>query len=54
MKTRKIGRSQLGSKLGAVSLQLTEDDLGKIASALAQVKVQGDRYPAALPARIGR
>jgi aryl-alcohol dehydrogenase-like predicted oxidoreductase len=50
--TTKLHR--LKENLGAVSVQLSEEDLGKIASALAQVKVQGDRYPAALQARVGR
>jgi len=40
--------------LSAVSLELSGDDLGEIASALAQVDIQGDRYPATLQARVGR
>jgi aryl-alcohol dehydrogenase-like predicted oxidoreductase len=50
--TTKLHR--LKENLGATSLQLSEDDLSKIASALAQVEVHGDRYPAALQARVGR
>lgn len=50
--TTKLHR--LKENLGSLSLQLSEDDLSEIASALAQVDVQGDRYPAALQARVGR
>lgn len=50
--TTKLHR--LKENLGAASFQLSEDDLRKIAGALAQVEVHGDRYPAALQARVGR
>jgi aryl-alcohol dehydrogenase-like predicted oxidoreductase len=50
--TTKLNR--LKENLGAASLQLSESDLSRIASALAQVEVHGDRYPAALQARVGR
>jgi aryl-alcohol dehydrogenase-like predicted oxidoreductase len=50
--TTKLHR--LKENLGAVSLQLSKDDLSQIVSALAQIEVQGDRYPAALQARVGR
>ncbi|GHH50698.1 aldo/keto reductase [[Pseudomonas] boreopolis] len=50
--TTKLHR--LEENLGAASVELSPADLGKIAQALADVKVQGDRYPAALQARVGR
>ncbi|MDY1449036.1 aldo/keto reductase [Pseudomonas aeruginosa] len=50
--TTKLHR--LEENLGAASVALSPADLGKIAQALADVKVQGDRYPAALQARVGR
>ncbi|WP_061289367.1 aldo/keto reductase [Azotobacter vinelandii] len=50
--TTKLHR--LEENLGAASIELTEADLDKIATALKQVKIQGDRYPAALQARVGR
>lgn len=50
--TTKVHR--LKENLSAVSLQLSADDLDKIASVLTQVSVQGDRYPPALQARVGR
>jgi aryl-alcohol dehydrogenase-like predicted oxidoreductase len=34
--------------------KLTRDDLSQIAEALSQIKVQGDRYPAHLAARVGK
>ena len=50
--TTKLHR--LKENLGAAALELTEDDLRQIEGALAQIKVQGDRYPAHLAARVGR
>lgn len=50
--TTKLHR--LEENLGAATVTLTDEDLGKIAAALAQVEIQGDRYPAALQARVGR
>jgi aryl-alcohol dehydrogenase-like predicted oxidoreductase len=50
--TTKLHRMK--ENLGASSLQLSEDDLSEIASALAQVEVHGERYPPALQARVGR
>lgn len=44
----------LDENLGAASIELSHTDLGKIAQVLADVKIQGDRYPAALQARVGR
>lgn len=50
--TTKLHR--LDENLGAASVPLSELDLQSIARALHEVKVQGDRYPAALQARVGR
>lgn len=45
---------RLEENLGAASVELSEADLNKIANVLNEVKIQGDRYPAALQARVGR
>ena len=45
---------RLKENLGAAALELTGDDLRQIEAALAQIKVQGDRYPPHLAARVGR
>ena len=45
---------RLKENLGAAAIELTADDLRQIEEALAQIKVQGDRYPAHLAARAGR
>ncbi|MFC5428035.1 aldo/keto reductase [Paraburkholderia denitrificans] len=50
--TTKLHR--LEENLGAASVELSGDDLRMIASVLEQVQIQGDRYPAALQARVGR
>ena len=50
--TTKLHR--LTENLGAAELTLNADDLRKIANALETVKIVGDRYPAALMARVGR
>ena len=50
--TTKLHR--LDDNLGADALQLTREDLHRIEHALAAVQVAGDRYPAALQARVGR
>lgn len=50
--TTKLHR--LEENLGAVSLQLAQADLSSIEQALTEVRIQGDRYPAALQARVGR
>ena len=39
---------------GAAAIELTDGDLRGIAKALAEIKVQGDRYPAHLAARAGK
>jgi aryl-alcohol dehydrogenase-like predicted oxidoreductase len=50
--TTKLHR--LEENLGAVSVNLSDTDLGNIARVLAEVRIQGDRYPGALQARTGR
>ncbi|MGE6917892.1 aldo/keto reductase [Achromobacter kerstersii] len=50
--TTKLHR--LEENLGAAAVDLSATDLDRIAQALADVKIQGDRYPAALQARVGR
>ncbi|GKT13200.1 aldo/keto reductase [Acidovorax sp. SUPP2522] len=47
-------RHRLDENLGAASLALSADDLRSIARVLAEVPIEGDRYPAALQARVGR
>jgi aryl-alcohol dehydrogenase-like predicted oxidoreductase len=50
--TTKLHR--LEENLEAASIELTADDLRRIGDVLAQVQVQGDRYPAHLQALVGR
>lgn len=50
--TTKLQR--LEENLGAAEVTLSQNDLNKIALALETVKIVGDRYPAALQARVGR
>jgi aryl-alcohol dehydrogenase-like predicted oxidoreductase len=50
--TTKLHR--LEENLGAAAVELTADDLREIEGALSAIKVQGDRYPAHLQARVGR
>jgi aryl-alcohol dehydrogenase-like predicted oxidoreductase len=50
--TTKLHR--LEENLGAASLDLSGGDLAEIATALSKITVQGERYPAALQARVGR
>lgn len=50
--TTKVHR--LEENLGAATVTLSQADLGAIAEVLANVAVQGDRYPAHLQARVGR
>jgi aryl-alcohol dehydrogenase-like predicted oxidoreductase len=50
--TTKLHR--LEENLGAASVALSDDDAREIANALERVKIQGDRYPAALQARVGQ
>ncbi|MCS2157802.1 aldo/keto reductase [Scandinavium sp. H11S7] len=50
--TTKLHR--LEENLGAADITLSQDELRKIGLALETVKIVGDRYPAALQARVGR
>ncbi len=50
--TTKLHR--LKENVGAVDVELTSGDLRKIGDALASIKVEGDRYPAHLAARVGK
>ncbi|RJT43344.1 aldo/keto reductase [Rahnella woolbedingensis] len=50
--TTKLHR--LEENLGAADVTLSDSELRTIATALETVKVQGDRYPASLMARVGR
>ncbi|KFK97699.1 MULTISPECIES: aldo/keto reductase [unclassified Serratia (in: enterobacteria)] len=45
---------RLAENLGAADINLSQDDLRKITQALETVKIVGERYPAALQARVGR
>jgi aryl-alcohol dehydrogenase-like predicted oxidoreductase len=45
---------RLEENIGAAEIRLDSDDLGEIERELAEVQVEGDRYPAALAARVGR
>jgi aryl-alcohol dehydrogenase-like predicted oxidoreductase len=46
--------ARLTENIRAAAVELTAEDLGDIGNALAQVEVQGDRYPAHLAARTGK
>jgi aryl-alcohol dehydrogenase-like predicted oxidoreductase len=50
--TTKVHR--LEENIAAEGVKLSSDDLREIDAALAQIQVQGDRYPADLAARVGR
>jgi aryl-alcohol dehydrogenase-like predicted oxidoreductase len=50
--SRKLER--LDENIGAVAVNLTPDDLREIASAVSNITVQGDRYPASLQQMTGR
>ena len=50
--TTKLNR--LNENLGAAGVELADSDLQYIGEALANVEIHGDRYPAALKARVGR
>ena len=45
--------SRLEENIGAVSVELTADDLREIDSAASKITIQGDRYPEALEKRTG-
>jgi aryl-alcohol dehydrogenase-like predicted oxidoreductase len=46
--------SRLQENIAAADVALSADDLRRIAESLAQIQVQGDRYPAHLAARAGK
>ena len=46
--------SRLGENIGAVSIELTADDLREINEAASKIAVQGDRYPEQLEKMTGR
>ena len=46
--------SRLDENLGAVNIELTEDDLREIDSAASKIKVEGARYPEHLQKMVGR
>jgi aryl-alcohol dehydrogenase-like predicted oxidoreductase len=50
--TTKVHRLQ--ENIGAVSFELTPDDLAQIEAALKNIQVQGERYPAQLQQLVGR
>src|SRR6267143_828947 len=50
--TTKVQR--LRENVAAATLELSREDLRQIRDALANIKVQGDRYPAHMMARMGR
>ena len=50
--TTKLER--LEENIGAVSIQLTPDDLHEIDSAASKIPVQGERYPEELQRMVGR
>lgn len=50
--TTKLHR--LEENLGAAAVVLTDGEIRKLAKSLEAVKIEGDRYPAALQARVGR
>jgi aryl-alcohol dehydrogenase-like predicted oxidoreductase len=50
--TTKLHRLQ--ENVAAAAIDLSAEDLRRIAEVLAQITVQGDRYPASLAARVGR
>jgi aryl-alcohol dehydrogenase-like predicted oxidoreductase len=50
--TSKLHRLQ--ENIGAANISLTSDDLNEINTALATIKVVGERYPAQIPAVTGR
>ncbi len=50
--TTKLHRLQ--ENLGAANIELSAKDLSQIQDALSDIKVEGDRYPAHLAARVGR
>jgi aryl-alcohol dehydrogenase-like predicted oxidoreductase len=45
---------RLRENLGAAAIELSSDELRQIRDALAHIKIQGERYPPHLAARVGR
>lgn len=50
--TRRLGRPQ--ENLGAVAVELTDDDLREIDDATARIEIQGARYPEHLERLVDR
>lgn len=50
--TTKLHR--LEENIGGASVELTSDDLSKIAESLSQIEIVGERYPQHLQARVGK
>ncbi|MNY15957.1 hypothetical protein D3C86_1491960 [compost metagenome] len=50
--TTKIHR--LEENVGSVHLTLSKEELSRISVALEEIKIVGERYPAALQARVGK
>jgi aryl-alcohol dehydrogenase-like predicted oxidoreductase len=50
--TTKVAR--VNENIVAADLELTAEDLRRIDDALAQIKIQGDRYPPHLGSRVGK
>ena len=50
--TTKLHR--LEENLGGAAVELSADDLRRVAHALDQIEIHGDRYPPALQAWVGR
>ena len=46
--------SRLEENLGGADITLDASELKAIDSALAQIRIEGERYPEALKARVGR
>jgi aryl-alcohol dehydrogenase-like predicted oxidoreductase len=46
--------SRLEENIGAVSVELTSDDLREIESAASQIRIEGARYPEQLQRMTGR
>lgn len=50
--TTKLHR--LEENIGSAAVELSADDLTQIKAALSKIEIHGDRYPAAIQARVGR
>jgi aryl-alcohol dehydrogenase-like predicted oxidoreductase len=49
-----VNEELLGEALGKANILLSEDEINKINTALATIKISGERYPAYLQARVGK